>query len=32
VGDGLVAGESDGALQSAGRADDLGGRGGGHSF
>jgi hypothetical protein len=32
VGDGLVAWESDGALQSAGGPDDLGGRDGGHCF
>jgi hypothetical protein len=32
VGDGLVAGESDGALQRAGRADDLDSRSGGHFF
>jgi hypothetical protein len=30
VGDGLVAGEGDGALQSAGRVDRLGGRMSGH--
>ena len=32
VGDGLVAGERDGALQVAGGADDLGLRCGGHWF
>jgi hypothetical protein len=32
VGDGLVAGEGEGALQGAGGADELGGRCGGHCF